>query len=221
MQPDGTGLPSVLAHLASADPHVFDGILEALCEIVPGVRGLRFPRAPVKRTEREVITIDGKQFTHQAEREYWGNSIEFDMENAPRIPASMVSEGTLLVLGLLTVILGPSRPRLLLLDDIDRALHPKAQGDLVALLRRLLDKFPEMQIVATSHSPYLLDHLQPEEVRLTTLKDDGTVAAGRLDEHPEFEKWRETMTPGEFWSMVGESWLVDVRAGDIPAGEKD
>ncbi len=220
MQNDGTGLPSVLAHLASAAPRVFDDILKALCEVVPTVRGLRFPRAPVKRTETEVITVDGKPFTHRAEKEYWGNSIEFDMENALGIPASMVSEGTLLVLGLLTVILGPGRPRLLLLDDIDRALHPKAQGDLVALLRRLLDKFPEMQIVATSHSPYLLDHLHPKEIRLTTLKADGTVAAGRLDEHPEFEKWRETMTPGEFWSMVGESWLVDVRAGDLPSGER-
>ena len=217
---DGSGLPSLLAHLASTEPETLDRILASLSEIVPNVRALRFPRAAVKRTETEVITVDGKPFTHRAEKEYWGNSIEFDMENAAGIPASMVSEGTLLVLGLLTVILGPSRPRLLLLDDIDRALHPKAQGDLIALLRKLMAKFPEMQIVATSHSPYLLDHLQPEEVRLTTLKDDGTVAAGRLDEHPEFEKWRETMTPGEFWSMVGESWLVDVRAGDVPAGEK-
>jgi predicted ATPase len=220
VEPNGTGLASVLSYLASANPETFSDLVDAVREIIPNVRGLRFPRAPVKRTETEVITIDGKPFTHQAEKEYWGNSIEFDMENAPGIPASMVSEGTLLVLGLLTVILGPGRPRLLLLDDIDRALHPKAQGDLVALLRKLLDKFPEMQIVATSHSPYLLDHLRPEEVRLTTLKDDGTVAAGRLDEHPEFEKWRETMTPGEFWSMVGEGWLVDVRAGDVPAGEK-
>lgn len=220
VEPNGAGLTSVLSHLASADPETFTKLLDAVGEIIPNVQGMRFPRAPVKRTETEVITVDGKPFTHRAEKEYWGNSIEFDMENAPGIPASMVSEGTLLVLGLLTVILGPGRPRLLLLDDIDRALHPKAQGDLVALLRRLLDKFAEMQIVATSHSPYLLDHLHPEEIRLTTLKADGTVAAGRLDEHPEFEKWRETMTPGEFWSMVGESWLVDVRAGDLPSGER-
>ncbi len=71
-----------------------------------------------------------------------------------------------------------------------------------------------MQIVATSHSPYLLDHLAPEEVRLTVLDDQGAVVAGRLDEHPEFEKWKETMAPGEFWSMVGEKWLLEAGSGD-------
>jgi predicted ATPase len=213
MQPDGEGLPSVLAYLASNRPDEFVAIQEALQEVVPIVREMRFPRAPVVRTESEMIKVEGKTFTHRAEREYWGNSIEFDMEGAPRIPAEMVSEGTMLVLGLLTVVMGPDRPQLVLLDDMDRALHPKAQGDLVALLRKLLDQNPEMQIVATSHSPYLLDHLRPEEVRLTTLKDDGSVACGRLDAHPEFDKWKETMAPGEFWSLVGERWLVEAEAG--------
>jgi hypothetical protein len=77
-----------------------------------------------------------------------------------------------------------------------------------------LEQNPEMQIVATSHSPYLLDHLRPEEVRLTTLRDDGSVACGRLDAHPDFDKWKETMTPGEFWSLVGEKWLVEAKAGE-------
>lgn len=214
MESDGEGLPSVLAYLAFNRPDEFGRIEQGLQEIIPIVREMRFPRAAVVRTESEVIKVDDKTFTHRAEREYWGNSIEFDMEGAPRIPAEMVSEGTLLVLGVLAAILGPDRPRIVLLDDMDRALHPKAQGDLVTLLRKLLDQNPDMQIVATSHSPYLLDHLRPEEVRLTTLKDDGSVACGRLDAHPEFEKWKETMTPGEFWSLVGERWLVEVQAGE-------
>jgi energy-coupling factor transporter ATP-binding protein EcfA2 len=209
MADDGDGLASVLAYLSGNQPERYQWIFEGLQEVVPIVRELRFPRAEVVRTESEVITIDGKPFTHRGEHTYWGNSIEFDMQGAARIRADMVSEGTLLVLGLLTAIMGPNQPRVVLLDDLDRALHPKAQGDLVALLRRLLERNPEMQIVATSHSPYLLDHLRPEEVRLTTLKDDGSVACARLDEHPEFEKWKETMAPGEFWSMVGEKWVAE------------
>ena len=214
MQPDGEGLPSVLAYLASNRPDEYQRLLEALREVIPIVRAMRFPRASVTRLVSEVIEIDGKQFTHRGDREYWGNSIEFDMDGAEGIPAYAASEGTLLVLGLLTVIMGPNRPRVVLLDDVDRALHPKAQEDLVSLLRKLLDQNPDMQIVATSHSPYLLDHLKPEEVRLTTLRDDGSVACGRLDEHPEFGKWKEEMTPGEFWSLVGEKWLVEATGGD-------
>ncbi len=214
VESDGTGVASSLAYMASNEPDDYEDILRALRSVVPSVRNIRTPRARVVRMETEVLTHGGKSFTHRGEREYWGNSVEFDMVGAPGVPAHLASEGTLLVLGVLTALMGPERPRLVLLDDMDRALHPKAQGDLVALLRKLLDQNPDMQIVATSHSPYLLDHLKPEEVRLTTLKDDGSVACGRLDKHPEFDKWKETMTPGEFWSLVGEKWLVEAEAGE-------
>jgi len=102
------------------------------------------------------------------------------------------------------------------LDDLDRALHPQAQSDLVGLLRKLLDQSSDLQIVATSHSPYLLDQLHPEEVRLTAIRDDGSVACAGLDQHPAFEQWKETMAPGEFWSFVGESWVAEIGTRDLP-----
>ena len=212
MESDGSGLASELAYLWSSQAIQLREIQEALRTVVPSVLEIRTPRARVTRIETEIITHGGKPFTHRGDREYWGNSVEFDMVGAPRIPAHMASEGTMLVLGLLTAIMGPTRPEVVLMDDLDRSLHPKAQADLVGLLRKLLEQHPDMQIVATSHSPYLLDHLRPEEVRLTTLRDDGSVACGRLDEHPEFDKWKESMTPGEFWSLVGEKWLVGAKS---------
>jgi len=210
MEPDGHGLPSVLAYLATTRPEDYAALLSGLREVIPIVQAMRFPRAAVVRPVSEIITVDGKPYTHHGEKTFWGNSIEFDVLGGRSIPASRVSEGTLLVLGILTAVLGPARPRLLLLDDVDRALHPKAQKDLVALLRKLMEANPELQIVATSHSPYLLDHLKPEEVRLTTLREDGSAACARLQDHPEFEKWKDEMSPGEFWSTVGEKWVADV-----------
>jgi hypothetical protein len=44
-------------------------------------------------------------------------------------------------------------------------------------------------------------------VRLTILDDDGAVLTARLQDHPEFERWKDVMTPGEFWSTVGEEWI--------------
>ena len=213
MESDGHGLPSALAYLPAHEPETYERILAALRSVIPMVEGMRFRRTKVTRPETEIIKIDGKEFTHRSDRPYWGEFIEFDMGGATRIPALMASEGTLLVLGLLTVLMGPDAPRLVLLDDLDRALHPKAQEQVVALLRELLARNPEMQIVATSHSPYLLHHLQPEEVRLTVLKADGSVVCGRLGDHPQFEKWKEEMTPGEMWSLFGEKWLVEAEAG--------
>jgi predicted ATPase len=105
--------------------------------------------------------------------------------------------------------MGPSQPKLLLLDDIDRGLHPKAMGDLVKVIRKLMEQDPELQIIATSHSPYLLDHLEYKEVRLTSLDADGVAHVGMLSDYPEFEQWKDVMRPGELWSTVGEDWLTE------------
>jgi len=213
IESDGSGLPSVLAYLAANRPDDYAQLIAELREVVPIVRAMRFPRALVVRSETEVITVDGKEFTRQADREYWGNSIEFDIDGATGIPGHMISEGTLRVLGLLAVLIWPNRPRLALLDDLDRALHPKAQQALVKCLRGFMDQDPELQIIATSHSPYLLHYLEPQEVRLMTTDEGGFAACGRLDQHPDFEKWKEEMSPGEMWSLFGESWLVPSATG--------
>ena len=63
----------------------------------------------------------------------------------------------MLMLGLLTALLGPTRPRILLLDDIEHSLHPLAQKQLVEMIEQILQKYPDLQILATAHSPYLAE----------------------------------------------------------------
>jgi len=207
VESDGKGLASALAHLKKCHTDEFEAIQAALSTVVPSVSDIRFERAKIVETESETISMGNEVIHRTIPRDFWGESILFDTANAESLPAHLASEGTMLVLGLLTVILSPDRPRVILLDDIDRALHPKAQETLIAELRKFLEEFPDVQIVATSHSPYLLDHLRPEEVRITNVNEDGTVSCAALSDHAEFDRWKEQMTPGEFWSMVGEDWV--------------
>jgi hypothetical protein len=113
-----------------------------------------------------------------------GEELVLELQGAPDIPAPLVGYGTLLVLGILTAMMGTDHPKLILLDDLDHGLHPRTRRDLDALLRKFIEQAPELQIVATSPSPYLLDELDPEEMRMTIRRDDGSVACARLDEHP-------------------------------------
>lgn len=205
---DGDGLASVLAYMALKRPDEFQMLQTSLRQIIPSVRQIRLDRSPVFRMEQEPGVADEPR---SIQRRVWGHSIEFDMEGSPNTPASFVSEGTLLMLGLLTALWTPNRPQVILLDDLDRGLHPGAMGDLIRVLRSFLDVHPEMQIVATTHSPYLVDCVNPGEVRLTTTRENGTVVVGTLLDHPEYARWKETMLPGEFWSMVGEKWLIGAR----------
>ncbi len=191
VQLDGAGLPSLLGYLKLRDDELFDRIEAQFCRIIPNVKKLRVDRSPAGGGTA-------------------GEKLLFDTTFANKVPADQMSDGTLYILALVVAILGPHRPKTLLIDDIDLRLHPQAQYELVALLKQFLKEFPDLQIIATSHSPYILDKLDPDEVRVTGLGEDGSVVVARLDQHPAFEKWKATMSPGEFWSHTGEDWLKNL-----------
>jgi predicted ATPase len=209
MSPTGDGFSSYVAHMALNDPDRFSEIGVELRELIPHFVRARFDRVPVSVTETEFLRIPGETIPRTLRKSYPGDAILFDFDNATGIHARMVSEGTLILFGLLTQILSPDRPRILLLDDIDRGLHPLAQRQLIEALRRFMERFPDLQIIATSHSPYLLDCLHHNEVRLMSLDAEGYSTCKTLSQHPDFEKWRDEMAPGEMWSLFGEKWLAE------------
>lgn len=211
----GAGLASMLAQMALNRPDDFVKLRDALRAVIPSVVRIRLSLAEVKRQEAEALRVNDELITRHVSRTYSGHRVLFDTQSGKDIPSEAASEGTLLVLGLLAALMSSPRPKLVLLDDLDRGLHPKAQQDLVAQLRELMALDPELQIIATSHSPYLVDHLKPEEVRLSTVLPDGTVRFAALTDHPDFERWKEAMRPGEFWSTVGEKWVGE-RGGENP-----
>ena len=65
------------------------------------------------------------------------------------------------------------------------------------------------KLTATTHSPYLLNYLEPEQVRLTVLRDDGSTVCGKMTDHPKFAKWKDEFSPGEMWSTFGEKWVAE------------
>ena len=209
VMPTGEGLATALASIALTNPDVFESLQNRLRQIVPHFRRLRFRRVKVSRDETEIIRIGEEAITRKVTREYPADMLIFDFDQRQDIPATNVSEGTLLALGLLTVLHSPSRPRIVLLDDIEKGLHPNAQRELIGMLRDILRDQPDLQIVATSHSPYFLDFLDPSEVRLMAIGPDGFSRCGLLTDHPDFPKWKDEMTPGEMWSFFGEKWLVE------------
>ncbi len=187
MSQDGTGLHAALAAMALNDPDSWIKLQAKLHRMIPTIRRVRHKPQVQQPT------------------------LLFDTVGGDDLPADQVSEGTLLILGLLAAMQLPARAELVLLDDLDRGLHPKAQKDLVSLLRELLAAQPNLQIISTTHSPYLLDCLAPQEVRITVMGDDGATVAAPLMEHPKFQKWKDEMTPGEMWSMFGEKWITEKR----------
>ncbi len=206
---DGRGLASVLSYMVLNDPDGFDTLLLHMKNFIPHLKRIRFKKAAIRRFEREYIRLGEDTLERVRSRKYQGEVLLFDFNNANNIAAHTVSEGTILLLGLLTILLGPTQPKILLLDDIEHGLHPLAQKTLLDALKQVLNTFTDLQIIASAHSPWLLDQLQPEQIRLMTLDEDGYAVCGKLTDHPQFEKWKEEMAPGELWSLFGEKWLVE------------
>lgn len=206
---DGEGLAPVLAFMALNDPDGFDGLVTEMRLLIPHLRRIRFTKSVVHRLEKEYVRFGNESVERRTRRDFQGDAILFDFVNANNVAAHTVSEGTLMLLGLLTVLLGPSHPDILLLDDIEHGLHPLVQKSLLDTLSKIMVRFPNLQVLASAHSPYLLDALKPEQVRLMTIGADGYSVCGRLMDHPQFDKWKDEMAPGELWSLFGEKWITE------------
>lgn len=211
---DGAQTTVVLAALKLADDEAFDRIETAMRRIVPSLHRLRIRRAEVRHPSNPNPVV--------------GSKLYFDFQAAKNVPAHHASQGTLVALALLTVLYGPDRPRVILLDDFDHALHPRAQIELVRMIKELLamDDFKDTQIIATTHSPYVLDEVSPSNVIAFALRDDGTVASKPLSEHPDAPKVNGALKAGELWSLdagrdgSGEAGRVLRSRGGAPSAPR-
>ena len=184
---DGAGLAAALNDLKTNDDPRFEAILEAMKAIVPQLKAIKAPRIPNL----------GAAFT-----------VVFSTLAKADIPVKYMSDGTLYALALLTALsFTPGKPSLVLLDDIDHGLHPKAQSELIAQIRAIQKINPGLQVIASSHSPYLVDSLNGDEVVLMRSDADGFAQARQLSQHPDYQRLKGALGTGEFWGSVGEEWI--------------
>jgi len=158
---DGSNIASVLEHLRRTAPDVKNKVEEYLRLVVPG--------------------------TVAAERVSYGayESLEFRQhvegrEDAWTFPATSMSDGTLRALGILVALFAPGSSGYspIGIEEPETALHPAAAG---LLLEALSLASEERQVVATSHSPELLDSsdLRPENI-LTVRAESGVTSIGAM-----------------------------------------
>ncbi|NEP55626.1 MAG: AAA family ATPase [Symploca sp. SIO2G7] len=211
---DGSGLAPTLDYLRSEAPDKFQFLQEMLQRIVPGVREVGVRRAKVSVNRQRLIEVDGKSISYEESQEMAGQEVVLDMNTGKRIPAHGISEGTMLTLGLLTVLMNPNQPNLVLLDDIEQGLHPKAQRELITVFKEIIKDNNNLKIIFSTHSPYIIDELVPSQVHVLSNTNLGFTLSKRLDEHPDVEWAKQTLTTGEFWDAEGEDWVVEGEASD-------
>ncbi|HEY7314734.1 MAG TPA: AAA family ATPase [Gemmataceae bacterium] len=152
LKPNGEGLAAVLDDLKDNQPERWESLLAEMCRWLPEYDYILFDKP---QQGQKAISLRTKKGGH-------------------RIPAKELSQGTLIALALLTLAYLPDPPSVVGLEEIDRGLHPRLLRHLQDALYRLSypescgEKRPPIQVIATTHSPYLLDLYRdhPEEIVL-------------------------------------------------------
>lgn len=195
---DGSGLPTLLAYLANFEPTRLQEVVDSVRQVVPDVEETR---QRLRRWE----PYPGRAQT-DPEKPVFQYQLDVKMKGDGWVPADLLSEGTLFAFGIHAVLHQRQPPRLVFMDDIDRGLHPRAQRALVQQLKAIAANNTGPRLVVSTHSPYILDELPAESVRVVR-SVNGATSIRALVDHPEWQEWHSNMTTGEFWTYVGEDWM--------------
>ena len=130
----------------------------------------------------------------------------FLQERGYSIPATRLSDGTLRWLCLLAILLHPSPPPLVCLEEPELGFHPDMIPTLATLLR---DASERMQLIVTTHSDTLVDALSdvPEAI-VVCEKEEGATTMKRLS-RGDLAVWLDKYSLGQLWSkghIGGNRW---------------
>lgn len=173
---DASNLSTALFTLRERDPDAFTQLTRDLRSCLPGLEGIEFTR------------LGGAASSIVVQLHEQGLHAPIDLADA--------SFGTVRVLALLLALHEPEPPRLTVIEEVDHGLHPYA---LDVLVDRMREASGRTQLIVASHSPTLVNRLEPEEIVI-------------CDRDPETG---ESIIP----AIEAEQIAAAVREGDWRAGE--
>ena len=112
----------------------------------------------------------------------------------PLKPAN-ISDGTLRILAYITAL--HSNTSLAAFEEPENCIHPHLLETLIDLARKA-----PCQVIITTHSPYLLDHIKPEEVYLVQKPKTATIVK-KLTKTKELQAVKQFLEQG---GTLGEAW---------------
>ena len=108
--------------------------------------------------------------------------------------AHHLSDGTLRFICLATLLLQPTLPSTILIDEPELGLHPYAIEILASLMHHAAE---QTQLILATQSVTLVNHFAPEDILVAENRDRSTVLE-RLEAAP-LSDWLQEYTLGELW----------------------
>ncbi|MCX5861774.1 MAG: AAA family ATPase [Deltaproteobacteria bacterium] len=180
----GDNLPNVIQYLKEQHDDRLDRIIDVLRQRVPRLERVQADAMP-----------DGR--------------LLLQIKDAPfdrPVLSRFASDGTLKMLAYLTVLHDPEPPKFIGIEEPENYLHPRLLPGLAEECRSASER---SQLLVTTHSPFFLNAIRPEEIRVLYRDDRGytqTVRTSDIEGIPEFV---------EAGASMGHLWLEGrLRGGD-------
>ncbi|RRB15062.1 chromosome segregation protein SMC [Larkinella knui] len=129
-----------------------------------------------------------------------------------------LSEGTLYFLALLCIIHQPNPPKLLLLEEPERGIHPRRIWEVMKFIFQLAEE-KDIQIILTSHNEHVVNAFSsmPEAVFVFDKDEEGATEVRNLQKdiiEPSHKKSEEFgLDKIDFTEDLGENWLYGLLGG--------
>ena len=116
-----------------------------------------------------------------------------------RFDLGLESDGTVRLIAILAALYQSPPRSLVVIEEPERNIHPGALAILADVIREASTR---MQIVVTTHSPDLIDHFDPDDIRVVE-RVDGATTVGRMDATQREAVRSKLFSTGELLRMEG------------------
>lgn len=168
----GRGLPGVYDAILNRGDDAFQTIVENVRQRFPTIKNLRL----------KVVSSSEKV-------------LEVELTTGQRVPAPFMSEGLLYYLAFAAIrYLEPTS--VLLVEEPENGLHPVRVQEVMSILREISE---HSQVLIATHSPLVVNELQPEEVSVVVREESAGTQVRRIFDTPNFVERTKIYSLGELW----------------------
>jgi predicted ATPase len=175
LSPTGDNLPNVIQFLREQHPERLEHIFETLRRRIPRIEKVE---AQILDDSRLLLLVKDTPFSKP-------------------VLLRFASDGILKLLAYLTVLYDPDPPQLVGIEEPENYLHPRLLPVLAEECQQVAQR---TQLIVTTHSPFFINPLRPDEVRVLYRAADGYTCVRRVADMPGIADFiRHGATLGELW----------------------
>ncbi len=176
MSRTGDNLANVIQYLAEQHGDRLEQVFDVLRRRVPRIERVLAETMPDGRL---LLQIKDAPFSHP-------------------VLAKFASDGTLKMLAYLVLLYDPAPPPFIGIEEPENFLHPRLLPELAEECRAASER---TQLLVTTHSPFFLNGLRPEEVRVLWRNEQGYTQTQRATDLPGVSEFVE------HGALLGQLWM--------------